>query len=163
MTPPRQQPLFVLEVEVKLSFAFHCQALDAITATPIIPPNLEAQIYDLRTPGDWLNLKGLIFCASKYVSTQVYVEGPSLKWTPIFLLGSGTYNYVYRLCFSSGLQLAASIPKTDEKDFFPTARLSEIPTMKLVAESGLYPHVLVPKIHGWEVGFDNETGLDVRW
>ncbi|KAF5312021.1 hypothetical protein D9619_003666 [Psilocybe cf. subviscida] len=126
--------------------------------TPSAHPNLETLISTLPTPGNWVNLKGLISCASKYLSTQEDASEPSLECTSISLLGSGTHNYVYRLCFSSGLQLAASIPKTDEEAFFPAGRLSEIATMKFVAESGLYPDIPVPKIHAWEVGFNNEAG-----
>ena len=75
------------------------------------------------------------------------------------LLGRGSYNFVYRLQFEDGSDVAASISKDDEKDFNPSAKLSEISTMRYVWESQeLYPQIPVPKIHVWDLSFNNPIG-----
>ena len=40
----------------------------------------------------------------------------------------------------------------------PQARLSEIATMQFVRTSGLYPDIVVPQVHTWEVAFTNPVG-----
>lgn len=115
--------------------------------------DLAEQISKLRKK-KWVNLQGLIDCSTAYLSGA----GSSPSCLFISLLGRGSYNSVYRLVFSDGTQLAASISNHDEEDFNAQAKQSEIETMKFVRESGLYPDIPIPKVHAWDTTFNNPAG-----
>ncbi|KAG6860081.1 hypothetical protein C0995_016080 [Termitomyces sp. Mi166 len=100
----------------------------------------------------WVDLQGLVDCATAHLAISA-LPGPSC--TSISLLGRGTYNIVYKLEFSDGTRLAASVSSLDEEDFDPKAKHSEIETMKFVRESGLYPDIPVPEIFAWDTTFTN--------
>ncbi|GJJ09050.1 hypothetical protein Clacol_003272 [Clathrus columnatus] len=99
-------------------------------------------------------LKRLIDCSVAHLSRP----GSSQSCLSISLLGRGSYNTVYRLTFSDGTQLAASIANHDDEDFNAQAKQSEIETMKFVRESGLYPDIPIPKVHAWDTTFNNPAG-----
>ncbi|KAG1722216.1 kinase-like domain-containing protein [Suillus paluster] len=111
--------------------------------------DLEQQISILRK-SRWVNLSGLIDCATKRLSK------PTCR--SIQLLGNGSYNTVYKLIFADGTEIAASVSVHDDEDFNPQAKLSEIATMQFVRASGLYPDILVPQVHAWDITFSNPVG-----
>ncbi|KAG2159573.1 kinase-like domain-containing protein [Suillus bovinus] len=76
----------------------------------------------------------------------------------IQLLGRGSYNTVYKLVFTDGTEIAASVSVHDEEDFNPEAKLSEIATMQFVRTSGSYPGIHVPQVHAWDITFSNPAG-----
>ncbi|KAG6864803.1 hypothetical protein C0993_008527 [Termitomyces sp. T159_Od127] len=115
-------------------------------------PELQEQISQLKK-NEWVDLKGLISCATTYIATSLGL--PSLSCNTISFLGRGSYNTVYKLEFSDSSQLAASVPNHDEEDFNPEAKRSEIETMRFVRESGLYPNIPVPRIYAFETTFTN--------
>lgn len=112
--------------------------------------DLPEQISQLRKK-PWVNLQGLIDCST----IHVFGSGSSQSCTSISLLGRGSYNIVYRLSFADGTQLAATVSNQDEEDFNPEAKRSEIETLNFVRESGLYPDIPIPKVHGWDITFNN--------
>lgn len=108
------------------------------------------ELSDLPKP-KWADLFALIGLAPIQLSKPNCVS--------LSLLGRGSYNFVYRLQFEDGSDVAASISEDDEKDFNPSAKLSEISTMRYVWESQeLYPQIPVPKIHVWDLSFNNPIG-----
>lgn len=115
--------------------------------------DLTEQISKLRKK-KWVNLQGLIDCSTAHLSSA----GSSPSCLSISLLGRGSYNSVYRLVFTDGTRLAASISNHDEEDFNAQAKQSEIETMKFVPESGLYPDIPIPKVYAWDTTFDNPVG-----
>ncbi|KAG0696244.1 hypothetical protein DFH29DRAFT_211752 [Suillus ampliporus] len=108
--------------------------------------DLEQQISILRK-SRWVNLSGLIDCVTKSLSKPTCQS--------IQLLGNGSYNTVYKLVFADDTEIAASVSVHDDEDFNPQAKLSEIATMQFVRASGLYPDILVPQVHAWDVTFSN--------
>jgi len=112
--------------------------------------DLPKQISTLRKE-TWVNLQGLIDCST----TLIFSSTSRPSCSSISLLGWGSYNTVYQLSFTDGTQLAASVSNHDEEDFNPQAKESEIATLNFVRESGLYPDIPVPKVHGWDVTFNN--------
>ncbi|KAG6860014.1 hypothetical protein C0995_000555 [Termitomyces sp. Mi166 len=100
----------------------------------------------------WVHLQGLVDCATAHLAISAL---PGLSCTSISLLSRGSYNIVYKLEFSDGTRLAASVSSLDEEDFDPKAKHSEIETMKFVHESGLYPDIPVPEIFTWDTTFTN--------
>ncbi|CAL1715315.1 unnamed protein product [Somion occarium] len=115
---------------------------------------LEEQIAQLRKK-KWVDLHGLITCATTHLSTIGPHAHPSLSCLSISLLGRGSYNSVYKLVFSDGTCIAASVSNHDEEHFNPQAKRSEIETMRFVRESGLYPDIPVPKVYAWDFTFTN--------
>jgi len=113
-------------------------------------PDLQTQISGLRKR-PWVNLQGLIDCSTTLMSSLTF----SPTCLSISLLGRGSYNHVYRLEFTDGTQLAASVSNQDDEDFNAQAKQSEIEAMKFVRESGLYPDIPVPKVYGWDLTFNN--------
>jgi len=112
--------------------------------------DLPEQISRLRKKA-WVNLQGLIDCSTTHISSPA--SRPSCS--SISLLGLGSYNTVYQLDFIDGTRVAASVSNHDDEDFNPQAKQSEIATLKFVRASGLYPDIPVPKVHGWDVTFNN--------
>ncbi|KAG2112100.1 hypothetical protein DEU56DRAFT_842939 [Suillus clintonianus] len=108
--------------------------------------DIEQQISLLRK-SRWVNLSGLVDCAMKRLSKPTCQS--------IQLLGNGSYNTVYKLVFVDGTEIAAGVSVHDDEDFNPQAKLSEIATMQFVRASGLYPDILVPQVHGWDITFSN--------
>lgn len=102
----------------------------------------------------WVNLQGLVDCATTHLSSA----GSIPDCHSISFLGWGSTNTVYRLVFSDGTQLAASVCNRDEEGFDAQEKQSELETMKFVLESGLYPDIPVPKVHAWDHTFDNLAG-----
>ncbi|KAF4597867.1 hypothetical protein EYR38_006259 [Pleurotus pulmonarius] len=111
---------------------------------------------ELYSTPKWVDLNGLINCATTHLASSGL--RPDLDCVRISLLGRGSYNTVYKLQFSDGTQLAASVSKSPSEKFNPSAKQSEIATMKFVRESGLFPDVPVPKIHAWDTTFSNLAG-----
>lgn len=72
----------------------------------------------------------------------------------------GNYNDVYKLVFAGGI--AASASRQFHERYNPQARLSEIATMQFVRASGLYPDIVVPQAHTWDVAFTNLVGAPIR-
>ncbi|RDB17536.1 hypothetical protein Hypma_001243 [Hypsizygus marmoreus] len=112
--------------------------------------SLSEQITQLKKQ-KWVDLHGLISCAMTHLSTA----GPC---TSISLLGRGSYSHVYKLVFTDGNQIAASISNHDEEDFNPRAKCSEIETMRFVRDSGLYPDIPVPRVYAFDTTFNNPAG-----
>lgn len=141
-----------------------------------VQPDIDAQISTLDRWGlpETFDFKALIACALKNLALNHLSQVERTKnsdadssttpfastvfCTSISELGWGTYNRVYRLSLSSGVQVAAVISKADEETFCIATRQSEIATMEFVRESGLYPHVPVPRVHAWSAGFDETVG-----
>ncbi|KAG5350034.1 hypothetical protein C0989_000554 [Termitomyces sp. Mn162] len=115
-------------------------------------PELQVQISQVKKK-EWVDLQGLVSCATTHLATSPESFGPSCA--SISLLGRGSYNAVYKLEFSDGTRLAASLSNLDEETFDPKAKRSEIETMKFVRESGLYPDIPVPEIFAWDTTFTN--------
>jgi hypothetical protein len=111
--------------------------------------NLELQISALRK-SRWVNLSGLIDCATKRLSKPTCQS--------IQFLGKSSYNNVYKLVFADDTEIAASVSVHDDEDFNPQAKLSEIATMQFVRASGLYPDIPVPQVHAWDITFSNPAG-----
>lgn len=114
-----------------------------------MPQELSESISQLKKK-KWVNLHGLITCATEALG--------ELTCTSMSFLGRGSYNTVYKLSFSSGTQVAASVSNNDEEDFNPESKRSEIEAMRFVRESGLYPDVPVPKVYAWDTTFKNPAG-----
>ncbi|KZT03963.1 uncharacterized protein LAESUDRAFT_761549 [Laetiporus sulphureus 93-53] len=111
--------------------------------------SLASQISQLRKP-KWADLSSLLQVATAALGKT--------GCESITLLGCGSYNYVYRIAFDDGSDVAASIPNADEEDFVPATKRSEIATIRFVSESGLYPHISVPKVHASDLTFANPVG-----
>lgn len=111
--------------------------------------DLELQISTLRK-SRWVNLSGLVDCATKRLSKPTCQS--------IQLLGKGSYNTVYKLVFADSTEIAASVSAHDDEDFNPQAKLSEIATMQFIRASGSYPGIQVPQVHAWDVTFSNPAG-----
>ena len=60
--------------------------------------------------------------------------------------------------FADGTEIAAIMSRQFHERYNPQARLSEIATMQFVRTSGLYPDIVVPQVHTWEVAFTNPVG-----
>ncbi|KAG6911099.1 hypothetical protein DXG01_004614 [Tephrocybe rancida] len=112
------------------------------------------QISRLRKD-EWVDLQGLILCATTHLSNAGL---PNPSCVSISLLGWGSCNTAYKLTFSDGIQLAATVSAYDEEEFSPQAKRSEIETMRFVRDSGLYPDVPVPMVHAWDTTFTNSAG-----
>ena len=117
-----------------------------------------AQIAELPEE-KWMDLRGLVNCATFNLSQRL-AKNPdssqsSIVCESISHIGSGSYNHVYRLDFSDGTKLAASVSQDKEGVFCPEAKESEIATMKFVRESGMYPEVPVPEVFAWDTTFKN--------
>ncbi|KAH0579365.1 hypothetical protein H2248_003504 [Termitomyces sp. 'cryptogamus'] len=100
----------------------------------------------------WVDLHGLVTCATLHFPNTEF-DGP--RCVSISFLGEGSYNTVYKLAFSNGTEVAASISCYDEDRFNPDGKRSEISTMSFVRESGLYPDVPVPKVLAFDLTFTN--------
>lgn len=136
-----------------------------------IPQNVADQIAQIALPclHNTFNPRGLVDCTTAYVKKRHWQSGVAasgtlapdnaLRCTSITFLGSGTFHYVYKLCFSDGTELAASISNQTERTFSSEIMKSEIATMKYVRESGLYPDVPVPEVHAWDTTFKNPAGV----
>ncbi|KAG2356151.1 hypothetical protein BDR07DRAFT_473380 [Suillus spraguei] len=111
--------------------------------------DLELQISALHK-SQWVNLSGLVDCATKRLSKPTCHSIQLLRW--------GSYNTVYKLVFADGSEIAASVSVHVDEDFNPQAKLSEIATMQYVRASGSYPGIIVPQVHAWDVTFSNLTG-----
>lgn len=107
----------------------------------------------------WYDLRGLVACATTHLSRSSGAANAAGDSDPhcvsISHIGAGSFNHVYRLDFSDGTKLAASLSQDKEDAFAPEAKESEIATMKFVRESGLYPEVPVPRVHAWDTTFNN--------
>ncbi|KAJ8695901.1 hypothetical protein PTI98_005812 [Pleurotus ostreatus] len=144
-------------INIKYKYTFYNQT---IISSPLLSAwmanDLTPQISALKqlysTP-KWLDLNGLIHCAVSHLS-----RSQPLSCIDISLLGRGAYNTVYKLELSDGTRLAASVSKSEVRAFNPSAKQSEIATMKFVRESGLFPDVPVPKVHAWDTTFSNPAG-----
>ncbi|KAG6889505.1 hypothetical protein C0995_000674 [Termitomyces sp. Mi166 len=127
---------------------------ETLPAKPgLVSPELQGQLSQMKKER-WVDLQGLVDCATAHLAISAL---PGLSCTSISLLGRGTYNTVYKLEFSDGTRLAASVSNLHEEDFDPKAKHSEIETMKFVRESGLYPDIPVPKIFAWDTTFTNSA------
>ncbi|KAG1773178.1 hypothetical protein EDD22DRAFT_965522 [Suillus occidentalis] len=114
-----------------------------------MPKDLELQISALRK-SPWVNLSGLVDCATKRLSKPTCQS--------IQLLGKGSYNTVYKLVFADDTEIAASVSVHDIEDFNIQAKLSEIATMQFVRASGSYPGIQVPRVHACDFTFCNQAG-----
>jgi hypothetical protein len=107
--------------------------------TLMSPEQLQAQIGTLEKP-KWADLQALVELSSSTLSRS--------QVTSISFLGSGGYNFVYKLEFEDGSDVAASISKHADGKFNATVKLSEISTMLYLWENReLYPHVHVSRVH----------------
>lgn len=98
------------------------------------------------------DLHGLIACA-------IHKMGKS-SCTSISLLGTGSYNAVYKLTFSDGSDVAASTPFAAGRRLFnPIMKKSEVDTMEFVKKSGLYPDVPVPQVYFYDTTFTNPAQI----
>lgn len=109
----------------------------------------QLEISTLRK-SDWVNLSGLVACATTRLSKSACQS--------IQLLGQGSYNNVYKLVFADASEIAASVPVHGDKDFNSQAKLSEIATMQFVRASGLYLDITVPEVYAWDITFTNPVG-----
>ncbi|KAF6752717.1 hypothetical protein DFP72DRAFT_1171569 [Ephemerocybe angulata] len=125
-----------------------------------IPVSLDEQISSLPQE-ERFNLRGLIDCSTGHLSERSSKGGvaiSALVCLSISFLGSGEYNYVYRLEFNDGTVLAASVSSDSEEVYSPKAKESELATMRFVRESGLYPDISVPQVYAWNTTFTNPVG-----
>ena len=60
--------------------------------------------------------------------------------------------------FADGTEIAASMSRQFRERYNLHARLSEIATMQFVCTSGVYPDIVVPQVHTWDVAFANPVG-----
>ncbi|KAF5326219.1 hypothetical protein D9611_000885 [Ephemerocybe angulata] len=127
-----------------------------------LPLPLDEQHLSSLPQAKRFNLRGLIDCSTGHLSERQSKVGgdiSSLVCLSISFLGRGDFNYVYRLEFSDGTQLAASVSSASEQDYSPAAKESEIATMRFVRESGLYPDVSVPQVYAWNTIFESPAGV----
>ncbi|KIJ44128.1 hypothetical protein M422DRAFT_208407 [Sphaerobolus stellatus SS14] len=111
---------------------------------------LHDEISSLRKP-KWANLNALVQLASAALSRSNCIS--------ISLLGRGSYNFVYKLVFKDGSDVAVSISKEREENFNVTAKLSEISTILYIQENQQHYHQIpVPKVYTWDLSFSNPIG-----
>jgi hypothetical protein len=96
---------------------------DGLAKVPRMGEDGTIELSDLPKP-KWADLHALVGLAPIQLSKPNCVS--------LSLLGRGSYNFVYRLQFEDGSDVAASVSKDDEEDFNPSAKLSEISTMRYV-------------------------------
>ncbi|KAJ3516581.1 hypothetical protein NMY22_g14175 [Coprinellus aureogranulatus] len=128
-----------------------------MTSPSTTPDPIAAQILKLPKK-DWVDLEGLVGCSTSHLSRRAKAaNAPSadIHCVSISHVGSGAFNYVYRLDFNDGTIFAASVSQDREEIFSAEAKGSEVATMKFIRGSGLYPEVPVPEVHAWDTSFDN--------
>jgi len=114
-----------------------------------MPDEIGLQLGTLQK-AKWVKLEGLLTIAALAMKKDAV--------TSISLLGSGSYNIVYKVVFSDGTCIAASISRASEESFNVAAKESELASMQFVRESGSYPTIPVPYVHAWDLTFANPVG-----
>ncbi|KAG6905487.1 hypothetical protein DXG01_002417 [Tephrocybe rancida] len=133
-----------------MSYEYPIEALDSL----YMNQEIIEQVLRLRKD-KWVDLQGLILCTTIHLSSTG-LSNPSCVSIP--LLSRGSCNTAYKLTFSNGTQLAATVSAFNEEKFSPQAKRSEVETMRFLHKSGLYPDVPVPKVHAWDATFTNPAG-----
>lgn len=71
--------------------------------------------------------------------------------------GQGSHNHLYKLSFSDGTEVAASISNSPKEFFVPQVKESEVATMQYLHSSPRY-NVPVPEVYCWDFTFENPVG-----
>jgi len=95
---------------------------------------------------DWVDLRGLMAVAEERLGKE--------KCVSLCELGQGSHNHLYKLSFSDGTEVAASISNSPKEYFTPLVKESEVATMQYLHSSPQY-NVPVPEVYAWDFSFEN--------